>query len=242
MARRYCKGCKFLDPIAVPIIIHRRDIAKIAPRWLEKTLEIHKDRDNWLPAWSNTSASPVGLAWTAEMFGYVFAASELGIRHEIWDLQNVPPVHKELFTSIIHYHVQVPLPAPVMGRHAWFKHDENAGYEIPWPLPPGTDEVTALTLSKLHEAYQTLGRSNFTWHTQTRYESETRRRHRRHLRHVRHLAAVTHSALETPAQVGWDRESAGEGRRDVEGGAGRDMAPAHTAGVGVKSHVRESTP
>jgi hypothetical protein len=29
----------------------------------------------------------IGLGWTAEMFGYVFAASELGIRHEIWNLQ-----------------------------------------------------------------------------------------------------------------------------------------------------------
>jgi hypothetical protein len=81
VARRYCKGCTFLDPIAVPVIIHRRDIEKIAPRWLEKTHEIRRDRDTWPSAWTNTSESNVGLAWTAEMFGYVFAASELGIRH-----------------------------------------------------------------------------------------------------------------------------------------------------------------
>ena len=34
-------------------------------------------------------------------------ASELGIRHEIWHLQDVPPVHKELISPIIHYHVEV---------------------------------------------------------------------------------------------------------------------------------------
>jgi hypothetical protein len=40
---------------------------------------------------------------------YVFAAAELGIRHEVMDLQNVPTVHKLITTSIIHYHVEVPL-------------------------------------------------------------------------------------------------------------------------------------
>ncbi len=40
---------------------------------------------------------------------YVFAAAELGIRHEVMDLQNVPTVHTLITTSIIHYHVEVPL-------------------------------------------------------------------------------------------------------------------------------------
>ena len=188
LARRYCKGCTFLDPIAVPIVIHRRDIAKIAPRWLAKTLEIRRDRDKWLPDWTNTSASPVGLHWTAEMFGYVFAASELGIRHEIWDLQNVPPVHKQLVTPIIHYHVEVPLAQPVNGKQMWWKHAENAGYDIPWPVPADTDEVTRITLTKLHDAYLLFGRSNHSWGTRDRYAPESRRlrRQRRRVRRRRH--------------------------------------------------------
>jgi hypothetical protein len=31
----------------VPIIIHRRDLLKIAPLWLSKTMEIRNDRRNW---------------------------------------------------------------------------------------------------------------------------------------------------------------------------------------------------
>jgi hypothetical protein len=102
----------------VPIIIHRRDLEKIAPRWLAKTRQIRDDRANWPNHWTNRdcpglhtaqpqtcwvvahapnaflwiesddlllwiegdnllpdagSASKVGLSWTAEMFGYVFA-------------------------------------------------------------------------------------------------------------------------------------------------------------------------
>jgi hypothetical protein len=43
------------------------------------------------------------------VLSYVFAAAELGIRREVLDLQNVPTVHKLITTSIIHYHVEVPL-------------------------------------------------------------------------------------------------------------------------------------
>ena len=175
IAKRYCHNCTFLDPIAVPIIIHRNDLAKIAPLWLEKTLEIRRDMNSWPNLWKNRSLSNVGLSWTAEMFGwvcdvcsflhtravkivlhnnaevksrqdtrsrtvkhkyliclswfkkviieivklwptklwlcsYVFAASELGIRHDIWDLQSIPGYHKTLLTPIIHYHIEVELP------------------------------------------------------------------------------------------------------------------------------------
>lgn len=170
IARRYCKDCTFLDPIAVPIIIHRHDIQKIAPKWLSKTIEIRQDMANWPPDWNNRTRSPVGLGWTAEMFGYVFAASELGIRHEIWDLQNVPPVHKKLTTNIIHYHVEVPIPD---GKGTqWWKHSDDAGYNIPWPLPEKTDEVTRTLISKLHEAYGKLGKTSHEWKTPNKYVAE----------------------------------------------------------------------
>jgi hypothetical protein len=33
--------------VQVPIIIHRRDLQRIAPLWLSKTMEIRNDRHNW---------------------------------------------------------------------------------------------------------------------------------------------------------------------------------------------------
>mmetsp|Transcript_50602 Transcript_50602/g.102988 ORF Transcript_50602/g.102988 Transcript_50602/m.102988 type:complete len:173 (+) Transcript_50602:52-570(+) len=170
IARRYCRGCTFLDPIAVPIIIHRRDIEKIAPLWLQKTVEIRADQANWLNGWWNTSVSGVQLGWTAEMFGYVFAASELGIRHEIWSLQSVPKVQQELETPIIHYHVDVPLSNGKM----WYKHWDNAGENIPWPLPADTNEVTRVFLTRMKEAYDALGPSNFSWSGSNKYVAEIR--------------------------------------------------------------------
>ena len=37
----------FFHGFQVPIIIHRRDLQRIAPLWLEKTIEIRRDRKNW---------------------------------------------------------------------------------------------------------------------------------------------------------------------------------------------------
>eukprot|EP00291_Cryptomonas_curvata_P007075 CAMPEP_0172183900 /NCGR_PEP_ID=MMETSP1050-20130122/19262_1 /TAXON_ID=233186 /ORGANISM="Cryptomonas curvata, Strain CCAP979/52" /LENGTH=252 /DNA_ID=CAMNT_0012857609 /DNA_START=1954 /DNA_END=2712 /DNA_ORIENTATION=- len=170
IARRYCKNCTFLDPIAVPIVIHRNDLQRIAPLWLAKTIEIRKDRKNWPNCWDNTTCSLIGLGWTAEMFGYVFAASELGIRHEIWNLQAVPPGHQELSASIIHYHVEVSLSD---GR-VWHKHSDDACCNIPWPIPANTSNLTRIFFSKLHEAHEILGESNHTWLKGGKYVPEVR--------------------------------------------------------------------
>jgi len=164
IARRYCPKCAFVDPIAVPIIVHRRDIEKIAPLWLSKTEQMRKEKDTWPNAWSNASLSPITLGWTAEMFGYVFAAAELGIRHEIHDLQVVAPVHKRLAAPFIHYHVAVPV-----GNRKWHKANVDAATNIPWPLSPDIDEVTAMLITRLHNASVTLPPTGHEW-TQSYYQ------------------------------------------------------------------------
>lgn len=126
------------------------------------------------------------------MFGYVFAAAELGIRHEIWDLQNVPPVHRQLKASVIHYHVEVPvgdkkvrdeLCRVLLMAVQWHKSKEGCDVDIPWPVPPGTDEVTAACpqcldsaqvtttlMWKLYNASKTLGPTSHKW-TTTYYQA-----------------------------------------------------------------------
>lgn len=71
----------------MPVLIHRKDAERLAPLWLKWTELIRNDTEDgdlkWDPEWKKVSFS-----WTAEMFGYVFAACELGLRHDMWtDLQ-----------------------------------------------------------------------------------------------------------------------------------------------------------
>lgn len=72
--------CTTPDPVAVPVLLHRKDAERIAPLWLKWTELIRNDTEDgdlkWDPTWKKVSFS-----WTAEMFGYVLAACELNLRH-----------------------------------------------------------------------------------------------------------------------------------------------------------------
>ena len=98
IARHCCKGlCLHFDPIAVPVVVHRNDLEKIAPLWLKYTEDIRRDRqgpNKWPIEWNDNRFTVNRIEWVAEMFGYVLAAAHLDIRHEIVDLQMVPSVHK----------------------------------------------------------------------------------------------------------------------------------------------------
>jgi hypothetical protein len=123
--------CTQPDPIAVPVIIHRNDLERLAPLWLKWTELIRADTEDgdlkWDPEWKKVSFS-----WTAEMFGYVLAACELGLRHDIWpDLQAIPGQNAtDLRTHpIIHYHTPV-----WAGGHKWVKYPKDAATNFIWPL------------------------------------------------------------------------------------------------------------
>ena len=64
-----------LDLVGIPLLIHRDDLRALLPAWMQKTEEIRND-----------PISRDVIDWIAEMWGYVFAAAELGLRHELRDL------------------------------------------------------------------------------------------------------------------------------------------------------------
>jgi hypothetical protein len=66
----------------VPVVIHRNDLARVAPLWLKYTEEIRKDREGpnkWPIEWNDNRYTVNRIEWVAEMFGYVIAASHLGL-------------------------------------------------------------------------------------------------------------------------------------------------------------------
>jgi hypothetical protein len=123
--------CTKPDPVAVPVLIHRKDLERLAPLWLKWTELIRADTEDgllkWDPEWKKVSFS-----WTAEMFGYVMAACELGLRHDMWaDLQAIPGQNAtDLRTHpIIHYHTPV-----WAAGHKWVKYPKDAHTNFIWPL------------------------------------------------------------------------------------------------------------
>mmetsp|Transcript_14995 Transcript_14995/g.32563 ORF Transcript_14995/g.32563 Transcript_14995/m.32563 type:complete len:243 (+) Transcript_14995:2-730(+) len=161
ICKRYCPWCKWFDPIAVPVVIHRKDAEKLAPLWLNMTIKIRNDRHNWPKNYTDNSKTVNSLGWVAEMYGYVIAAAMLGLRHEIWDLQGVPGVHKRLTAPFLHYHISV-----IINNHTWNKGHEDAATGFVWPVNkdmPGWDVVKERFNLALHDALTAVGVSNYTW-------------------------------------------------------------------------------
>jgi len=65
----------FFQPVGIYILIRRDDLAALAPRWLQKAMEIRSDKV--------CRAKMPHSGWISEMLGYAIAAAECGIRHRI---------------------------------------------------------------------------------------------------------------------------------------------------------------
>ena len=87
---KHCRNQELVDSAGISILIHRDDLAAVAPLWLKKTVEIRRDR-----------RSREIAGWVAEMWAYAFAAADLGLKHMVRemtrvdteDLADLPIVH-----------------------------------------------------------------------------------------------------------------------------------------------------
>jgi hypothetical protein len=78
LVRRHGHEPEDVQGIGVPILVHRDDLAALAPAWLARTEEIRAN-----PA----SCSSAG--WVAEMWAYALAAADLSLPHLVWPLAHV---------------------------------------------------------------------------------------------------------------------------------------------------------
>jgi hypothetical protein len=139
---RHCrKNRNLVQPVGIPVAIHKDDLKNISPRWLEVTREIRDDR-----------ASHVAAGWIAEMFGYTIAAAELGLNHTIERLC-VFPGENSIDAPFMHY--CSPSEHKELGFH-WHK-----GVYKPWeqpPMPPVGSPKAAIVLAEtLREAAEVYG-------------------------------------------------------------------------------------
>ena len=72
LIRRHCLQPALMQPVGIPTVIHRDDLAQLAPRWLAKTEHLRADPEA-VAAWG----------WVCETWAYCLAAAELGLRHDV---------------------------------------------------------------------------------------------------------------------------------------------------------------
>lgn len=90
LVEKHCRNQELVDSVGIPVLIHRDDLAAVAPLSLKKTVEIRRD-------WRSREIA----GWVAEMWAYAFAAADLGLKHmvremtrvDIEDLADLPIVH-----------------------------------------------------------------------------------------------------------------------------------------------------
>jgi hypothetical protein len=89
-------------------VMHREDMRKLAPRWLYWTEEVRQDPDSWANTGDIYNANgKYGPPWISEMYGYVFAAAEVGITFQVHDdfmlYPGYDPPSDSRFPVVLHY-------------------------------------------------------------------------------------------------------------------------------------------
>jgi hypothetical protein len=122
LVERHCRRPDDVQSLGWPVIIHRSDLTTITPLWIAKTEAIRNDpvvRDD--------------AGWITDMWGYVFAAAELGMVHQTEYLAATQMDRRD-DTPFIHYCYE---SQSASGTWRW----EKRWYEPADPIPDPPDDV-----------------------------------------------------------------------------------------------------
>lgn len=171
---------KDMDLVGVPYVVHRDDMAKIAPLWKYYVLKIKYRLESSYPGSKEFAERyrSLDVNWASEMYGYNMAAAHLGIKHEIVRDLQVRDVDGERTFEQCKDRVSIHMgrawfpkghPAAkqwihtegksfsMFGDQVWCKCNYTASTVKPWPIPDGLDFVSYHTLRLLHESEEILG-------------------------------------------------------------------------------------
>ncbi|OIW14440.1 hypothetical protein TanjilG_15353 [Lupinus angustifolius] len=146
LAQLHTKHPELCDKVGGLLAMHIDDLRALAPVWLAKTEEVRQDRAHW---GANITGDIYEKGWISEMYGYSFAAAEIGLRHKINDNLMIYPgyVPREGIEPIL---VHYGLPFSV-GNWSFSKADHEEDEIIYncgrlFPKPPYPREVKKLAI------------------------------------------------------------------------------------------------
>jgi hypothetical protein len=124
-----------VQAIGIPTLIHQDDLRALLPLWAEHTQAIRND--------------PISyelVNWIAEMWGYVFAAAQSGLRYELRDLAVWQMDHRTDL-PFIHYCYS---SENAQKQWQWSKRTYKPWEPVPEP-PHDTPQATVALISLLNE-------------------------------------------------------------------------------------------
>ena len=129
---KYCRRPERVQGVGIPTLLHRDDLAALAPLWLAKTEMIRNDAD-----------LRDAIGWIAEMWGYCLAAAELGLEHEERHLACFATEDRDDL-PLVHYCYD---PSDPDGHWTWGKRTYQPWTRVPDPpadVPRGGQAVIRL--------------------------------------------------------------------------------------------------
>ncbi|KAL9227047.1 hypothetical protein vseg_002788 [Gypsophila vaccaria] len=144
LADLHTKNPGLCDKVGGLLIFHIDDLRAMAPFWLSKSEEVREDKAHWA---TNITGDIYGTGWISEMYGYSFAAAEVGLRHKITDdLMIYPGYNPRDGVEPILMHYGLPFK---VGNWSFTKldhHEDAIVYDCGrlFPEPPYPREVKAM--------------------------------------------------------------------------------------------------
>lgn len=86
-----------LQYVSVPYIVHSNDLRRFAPRWFHWTRHLQAR-----PGWIRPGFIGGRTAWVPEMWGYMIAAAEAGVRHVEEDAMARSIIDDDGTTPVVH--------------------------------------------------------------------------------------------------------------------------------------------
>ena len=180
--RELClKNCDVdIDTVGVPYVVHRDDLAVIAPLWRMYTLLIKSKLEGHSPAATQFGMKykRLDVNWATEMYAYNFASTHAGVKHEVIRRMQVRDVDSERRKSALKDVAMIhvgrawfpPSYAPAAkwahtegksfrryGTQVWCKCNYTASAIMPWPVPEDADFQSTKTLELLHYSVEEFG-------------------------------------------------------------------------------------
>jgi hypothetical protein len=133
--RRHGYSAESVQAMGIPLLIDRDDLQALLPLYMQKTEEIRGD-----------PVSRELVDWMSDMWGYAFAAADLGLRHELRDLARWQ-MDDETDLPFIHYCYS---SSSADGQWQWNKRTYEPWNPVPQP-PSDVCQATVALISLLNE-------------------------------------------------------------------------------------------
>ncbi|KAK4426087.1 Peptidyl serine alpha-galactosyltransferase [Sesamum alatum] len=141
LAKSHRKHPELCDNVGRLLAVHIDDLRALAPIWLSKTQEVRQDGAHWV---TNYTGDIYGKGRITEMYGYSFAAAEVGLHHKMNDNLMVYPGYSPpegIDPILMHYGLPFSIGNWSFGKLE--HHQDNIVYDC-WrlfPEPPYMREV-----------------------------------------------------------------------------------------------------